>query len=131
MSLYLLILFYLSTEVTHLYILINEQERCLEFFSKGGEVNLKIKLPKDSQNRLIKAANLLKRGFAKWETLPKTTRNITTGVSMVISGVLIPKALFLLLITSVCTGRHMYLNGEVEKAANEIIIEPDEDFGHP
>jgi hypothetical protein len=92
---------------------------------------LKIKLPKDSKNRIIKAANLLKNGFAKWETLPKTTRNIATGVSMVLSGVLIPKALFLLLVTSVCASRHMYLNGEVEKAASEIIIETDEGPEYP
>lgn len=100
---------------------------------------MKIVLPEDSKNRLVKAANLLKRGFAKWEELPKTTRNITAGVSFVVSGLLIPKAIFILLISSVYAGRHMYLSGEVEEAASEIIVEKDHcsgdccqsDFGHP
>ena len=92
---------------------------------------MKIALPKDSENRLIKAANLLKRGFAKWETLPAATRNITAGVSMIISGVLVPKALSLLLISSVYASRHVYLSGEVEDAVNEVIVDTaEEDFGH-
>jgi len=101
-------------------------------FLKGGEINLKIALPEESKNRLIKVANVLKKGFEKWETYPKTTRNITAGISMVVAGVLVPKAVFLLLISSVCAGRHVYLNGEVEEAANEIIVDTvNEDFSHP
>lgn len=79
-------------------------------------------LPKESKNRLIQAANLIKKGFAKWEELPKKTRNIATGVSFVITGAVLPKLLFLLTIASTFAGRHMYLSGEVEEAANQIIV---------
>jgi hypothetical protein len=93
---------------------------------------LKIALPKESKNRVIQAANLIKKGFAKWETYPKTTRNIVAGISMVASGILVPKGLFLLLISSVYASRHMYLSGEVEGAVDEVITTTvEEDYSHP
>jgi len=93
---------------------------------------LKIALPKDSKNRVIQAANLLKKGFAKWEAYPKTTRNIVAGISMIASGILIPKGLFLILVSSVYASRHMYLNGEIEEAVDEVIVNTvEEDYSHP
>jgi hypothetical protein len=101
---------------------------------------LKFALPESSKNSLIQMANLLKKGFEKWDSLPATTRNIAAGVSIMVSGIILPKALFLLSLSSYFTGRHMYLSGEVKEAAEEIIVETptpqdpksmDEDFGHP
>jgi hypothetical protein len=97
-------------------------------------------LPESSRNRLIKAANLIKKGFAKWEEMPKTTRNIATGVSFLVTGIALPKALFLLTLSSVFAGRHMYLSGEVKEAAEQIVVDKpcsedcscsDHDLGHP
>lgn len=89
---------------------------------KGGEFNLKIEIPENSKNRVIKSANLLKRAFAKWETLPRQTRNLSAGIACLVSGLMVPKAIFLLLIASVCAGRHVYLNGEIEEAVKEIVV---------
>jgi hypothetical protein len=99
---------------------------------------LKIDWPETSKNRLIQIANLIKKGFAKWEKLPKKTRNIAAGASLVTSGILVPKFIFLLCISAFFGGRHLYLNGELEEAANEVTITGDrvnieeaQDFGHP
>ena len=89
---------------------------------KGGDLHLKFVLPEKSKNNLIKIANLVKKGFAKWEELPKKTRNIATGVSFVLSGAVLPKLLFLLTISSVFGCRHMYLSGDIEEAAEQVII---------
>lgn len=104
-------------------------------------------LPEESRNRLIQTANLIKKGFAKWEKLPRKTRNIVAGAAFVGTGLIVPKIIFMGAISSVFLGRHLYLNGEVEGAANEIIVEKsacgpdcgcddtksviDADFGHP
>ena len=90
---------------------------------RGGEVDLEFTLPEDSKNRLIKAANLIKKGYAKWETLSPKARNITAGLSFLAVGVVLPKLLFVGAVSSVFAGKHLYLNGEVEQAASEIIID--------
>ena len=86
---------------------------------------MKFVLPNNSKNSLIKAANLVKEGFAKWEKMTKTKRNIISGVSFVMTGLFLPKAMLMLVVSSVYAGRHMYLNGEVERAAEEIVIKTD------
>lgn len=78
-------------------------------------------LPEDSKNRLIQAANLIRKGYAKWETLPPKTRNITAGLSFLAVGIVLPKLLFVGAVSSVFAGKHLYLNGEVKEAASEII----------
>jgi hypothetical protein len=124
----------------YLYILINEAVviNFIFFYTRGG-VYLKFELPEDSKNRLIKGANLLRKGFAKWETLPKKTRNISAGIAFLATGIVLPKLLFVGAASTFFLAKHLYLNGEVEDAAKEIIvIHPDcdsevinTDFGHP
>jgi ribose/xylose/arabinose/galactoside ABC-type transport system permease subunit len=91
---------------------------------------LKFKWPEESQNRVVKIANLIKKGFARWEKLPKIKRNIAIGVSFAISSIILPKLLLTLIISSVCAGRHLYLTGEVEEAAKLIFTDKDDVF-HP
>lgn len=64
----------------------------------------------------------MKTGFKKWEGLSKKTRNIASGASFVITGVLLAKPLFLLILASLFVSRHMYLSGELNEAADEVII---------
>jgi hypothetical protein len=93
---------------------------------------LKFELPEDSKNRLIKGANLIKKGFAKWETLPKKTRNMSAGLAFLATGLILPKLLFVGAASTFFLAKHMYLNGEVEDAAKEIIIvEPANEFEQP
>ena len=100
---------------------------------------LEFALPESSRNRLIQLANLVKKGFAKWETLPKTTRNITAGSAFLVTGIVLPKLIFMGAVSSFFLGKHLYLNGEIEEAAKEIITEDtatdktdqDENLGHP
>lgn len=95
---------------------------------------MKFELPKESRNQLIRLAKLIKKGFAKWENLPKKSRNATAGIAFTVSGIIFPKILFVGVISSFFIGRHMYLDGEVEDAVSEIIVvekDNSEDFGHP
>lgn len=92
---------------------------------RGGEVKLMFTLPEDSKNRLVQGANLIKKGYAKWETLSPKTRNITAGLSFLTVGIVLPKLLFIGAVSSVFAGKHLYLNGEVENAASEIIVPDD------
>ena len=100
---------------------------------------MKFELPEDSKNRLIKGANLIKKGFAKWETLPKKTRNMSAGIAFLATGLILPKLLFVGAASTFFLAKHMYLNGEVEDAAKEIVVIDSNcesevintDFGHP
>ncbi len=83
-------------------------------------------LPEDSKNRIVQAANLIKKGYAKWEKLSPKTRNITAGISFLVVGIVLPKLIFVGAVSSVFAGKHLYLNGEVEKAADEIIVDTDD-----
>jgi hypothetical protein len=83
---------------------------------------LEFTLPEDSKNRLIQGANLIKKGYAKWETLSPKTRNITAGLSFLAVGIVLPKLIFIGVVSSVFGGKHLYLTGEVEKAVDEIVI---------
>ena len=78
-------------------------------------------LPEESKNRLIRTANLIKKGVEKWEQMPKKTRNIVAGVSFIASGLLLPKLLFVGVGAAAFSCKHMYLNGEIEEAANEVV----------
>ena len=80
-------------------------------------------LPEESRNRIIQLANLIKKGYRKWDGLPPKTKNTATGISFVTGGIILPKLLFVGALACVFLGRHMYLNGEVEEAAREIIVE--------
>ncbi len=83
-------------------------------------------LPEESRNRLIQLANLMKKGYHKWEGMSPKIRNTTTGIVFVTGGVVLPKLLFVAAMASFFVGRHMYLNGEVEDAAREIVSVEDE-----
>ena len=78
-------------------------------------------LPEASKNRLIKAAKLIKKGVKKWEQMPKKTRNIVAGVSFAASGLLLPKLLFVGTVSAAFACKHVYLNGEIEEAAQEVM----------
>jgi hypothetical protein len=84
---------------------------------------LPFELPEESKNRIIRTANLIKKGVEKFEQMPKKTRNIVAGVSFVVSGLLLPKLLFIGVGAAAFGCKHMYLNGEIEEAANEVVAE--------
>lgn len=86
---------------------------------------MNFKLPDESRNHVVKAVKLIRKGFKKWEAMPKTTRNIAAGISFLATGVVLPKVLFMGVMSSFFLGKHLYLNGEVEAAAKEIIVEKD------
>lgn len=78
-------------------------------------------LPETTKNRLLKAVNLLKKGYTKWDQMPRKTRNTIAGVSFVASGIILPKLLFVGSIAAIFAGKHVYLNGEVEEAVAEVV----------
>jgi len=80
-------------------------------------------LPEESKNRLIRTANLIKKGVQKWEQMPPKTRTVVAGLSFVASGLLLPKLLFVGVGAAAFGCKHMYLNGEIEEAANEVVVE--------
>jgi len=84
---------------------------------------LQFVIPEESKNRIIKTANLIKKGVARWEQMPKKTRNIVAGVSFVASGLILPKLLLVGVVGAAFGCKHMYLNGEIEEAASEVVVE--------
>lgn len=78
-------------------------------------------LPENTKNRLLKAVNLLKKGYTKWDQMPRKTRNAVAGLSFVASGIILPKLLFVGSIAAIFAGKHVYLNGEVEEAVTEVV----------
>ncbi len=84
---------------------------------------MNFELPEESRNNILKAANLIKKGYGKWSKLSPKTRNISAGAAFLFGGLLLPKLVFVGAVSSAFLGKHLYLNGEVEEAAREIIVE--------